>query len=76
MVITLTPELEADLNEVARRQGVATEALVLSALQEWLIVMSKVVKPIDEWETIILEAGTDCGVSLPHVALSSEAMYE
>jgi hypothetical protein len=76
MVITLTPELEADLNEMARRQGVATEALVLSALQDWLIAMSKVVKPTDEWESLILQVGTNCGVSLPHEALINEALYE
>jgi hypothetical protein len=76
MVITLTPELEADLNELARRRGVATEVLVLSALRDWLLAVSNVVNPGDEWENLILQAGTNCGVSLPHDAVGSEGLYE
>ena len=76
MVITLTPELEADLNELARRQGVATEVLALSALREWLLAVSEPVKPRDEWESLILQAGTNCGTSLPDSALSSDGLYE
>jgi len=76
MVVTLTPELEADLNELARRRGVAVEILVLDAVRDWLMAASKVVKPTDEWESLILQAGTNCGVSLPQEAVSSDGLYE
>jgi hypothetical protein len=29
-----------------------------------------------EWERLIIRVGTNCGVSLPHEALSSEGLYE
>jgi hypothetical protein len=76
MVITLSPELEAALNEVARRQGIAPEVLALDALRERFLVPSRPVQPQDEWERRLLAAATDCGVSLPHSALSSEELYE
>jgi len=76
MVIALTPELEAILNEVARRQGVAPEVLALSALRDRLIALTDAIETRDEWERLVLQAGTNCGVSLPHTALSSEGLYE
>jgi len=76
MVITLTPELEAVLNELARRQGVAPEVLALSALRDRLIALTDAIETRDEWERLLLQAGTNCGVSLPHTALSSEGLYE
>jgi hypothetical protein len=76
MVIPLTPELEADLNELARRRGVPIEVLAQSALREWLLAESRSVKPRDEWESRILQAGTDCGISLPDQALSCDGLYE
>jgi hypothetical protein len=76
MVITLTLELEAALNELARRRGVAPEVLALVALRERLIAMTRAVEPRDEWERLLVKAGTNCGVSLPHEALSSEGLYE
>jgi len=76
MVITLTPELEAVLNELARRQGVAPEVLALSALRDRLIALTDAIETRDEWERLVLQAGTNCGVSLPHTALSSEGLYE
>jgi predicted transcriptional regulator len=76
MVITLPPELEAALNELARRQGVAPEVLALSALRDRLIALTDAIQTRDEWERLVLQAGTNCGVSLPHTALSSEGLYE
>jgi predicted transcriptional regulator len=76
MVIKLTPELEAALNELARRRGVAPEVLALDALRDRLIAMTRVVEPRDEWERLVIQAGTNCGISLPHEALSSEGLYE
>ena len=63
MVITLTPEVEAALNEMARRQGVAPEALALKTLRDCLISQIKKPEPLDEWERMIVEVGTNCGVS-------------
>ncbi|NLX96535.1 MAG: hypothetical protein GXY83_10200 [Rhodopirellula sp.] len=75
MVITLDPELEAALNELSRRQGVAPEALALSALRERFL-LAAVLQPRDEWERGLLAVARDCGVSLPDAALSSEGLYD
>lgn len=75
MVITLDPELEAALNELARRQGVAPEALALSALREKFL-SAAALQPQDEWERSLLAVARDCGVSLPDSALSSEGLYD
>ena len=76
MVITLPPELEIALNELARKRGVAPEILALDALRERLIAMTRVVEPRDEWERLVIQTGTNCGVSLPNEALGSEGLYE
>lgn len=76
MVIRLVPDLEAALIESARRQGVAPEALALDVLRERFLVTSATIRPRDEWETSLLSAATDCGVSLPHSSLSSDGLYE
>jgi hypothetical protein len=76
MVITLDPELESALNEWARRQGEAPEVLALKALRERFLASAPPVTPRDEWERLLLGAATDCGVSLPHSALTSDEMYE
>ncbi len=76
MVITLTPELESTLNEVARQRGVSPEDLVLSALREQLSAMASAIEPKDQWERLVLQAATNCGASLPHAALSSEGLYD
>lgn len=75
MVITLGPELEAALNEQARRQGVTPEVLALNALRERFLTAPPI-QPRDEWERRLLGAATDCGVSLPHEAVSSEGLYD
>jgi predicted transcriptional regulator len=62
MVITLTHELEAALNELARRRGVAPEVLVRNALRDRLIDLTKAIEPRDEWERLIIQAGTNCGI--------------
>jgi hypothetical protein len=75
MVITLDPELDAVLREIARRQGIAPEALVLNALRE-RFVPAATLQPQDEWERGLLAAARPCGVSLPNSAVSSEGLYE
>ncbi len=74
MVIDLGPELEAVLSDLARRQGTSAEVLALNALRERFLVPA--IQPRDEWERRLLGAASDCGVSLPHAAVSSEGIYE
>ena len=75
MLVTLGPELEAALNEVARQQGLAPEMLVLNALRQRFLAAAAL-QPRDEWERGLLEAARDCGVSLSHLAVSSEGLYD
>jgi hypothetical protein len=76
MVITLGPDLESALNDLARQQGVAPEVLALNALRERFLAPALRVQPRDEWERRLLEAATDCGVALSHEAVGSEGLYE
>ena len=76
MVITVDSELEAVLNAQAEKQGVQPESLALAALRERFLAPVPPVVPQDEWERQLLGAASDCGVSLPHSALSSDGLYE
>jgi hypothetical protein len=75
MVITVESELEAALNELARKQGVAPEAFALQALRERFLPPA-LTPPRDEWERRVRSAATDCGVSLSDEAVSSEGLYD
>lgn len=75
MVITLDPELETALNEVARHKGIAPEVLALNVLRERILDMAVLV-PRDEWERELLALAIDCGVSLSNEALSREQLYD
>jgi hypothetical protein len=75
VTLTLEVDLEAALNEQARRQGVAAEVLAVNALRERFLATAAL-QPRDEWERGLLEAARDYGVSLPDSALSSEGLYE
>jgi hypothetical protein len=76
MMITLGPELEAALDEQARRRGVEREVLALDALRERFLAAAPPVQPQDEWERRLLGLAKDCGVSLSDASLSREAIYE
>jgi len=76
MVITLGPELESVLSDVARKQGVAPEALAIDVLRERFLDHDQRLQARDEWEQGLLDAARECGVSLPDSALSSEGLYE
>jgi hypothetical protein len=75
MVITVGPELEAALSEMARRQGIAPEVLAVNALREKFLASASL-QPRDEWERSLLALAQDCGVSLPDSALSREELYD
>ena len=76
MVITLEPDLEKALKEIAQRQGVAPEALALRALRDRLLGPPPWDDPRDEWEHRLRQVATDCGASLTDSSLSSEGLYE
>jgi hypothetical protein len=76
MVIILTPEIEAALIELAHRKGVTPEVVALETLRDKLRALIETHEPRDEWERMIKNVGTNCGVSLPHSALSSEWLYD
>jgi hypothetical protein len=76
MDIKLPSELEAALNESARRSGISPQELAVSVLRERLLGNSAPFTPTDDWERALLGIATDCGVSLPHSALSSEELYD
>ena len=76
MVITLGPDLESALDDLAHKQGVAPEDIALHALRERFLAPVPQVQPRDEWERRLFEAATDCGVALSHEAVSSEGLYE
>ena len=76
MVITLESDLEAALNELARKQGVAPEVLALNALRERFLTPALQIQPRDEWERRLLGLARDCGVSLSDESLSREDLYE
>lgn len=76
MVIVISPELEAALNEAARRRGVSPDVLANSVLRERLVAAAPSLNSQDDWERTVLGLATDCGVSLPNSALSSEGLYE
>jgi hypothetical protein len=76
MAIELSPELEAALKESARQQGVSPQVLATNVLSQQFLSPATVSAPGDPWERMLRGAATDCGVSLPHSALSSEGLYE
>ena len=76
MVITLTPQLEAALNEQSRRRGVSPEILALDTLRDRFLPQAPPVEPRDDWERRLFGAALDCGVSVPDSALSSDSLYE
>ena len=64
LVISLPSDLAGALDELARQKGVAPEALVIDALRDRLGEPSRANEPRDDWERLILTAGSSCGVSL------------
>jgi hypothetical protein len=80
MTITLTSDIEKAIVEVATRQGISPEKVVLDTLQETLQARSqelaKALEPRDEWEARLLRIGTPCGVVPSREALTSEGLYD
>jgi predicted transcriptional regulator len=76
LVINLPPELAGSLQELARQTGITPEDLVVEALRDRLGWKPAVIEPRDEWERLLLQIGTPCGVSLSDEDLSRERIYE
>jgi len=74
MVLNLGSDLETVLIQVASRQGITAEELAIKALKDRFV--RPLIQPRDDWERILLEAGSDCGVSLSDEAVSSEGIYD
>jgi hypothetical protein len=76
MVITLSSELEAALNEQARRQGVAPEVLALEVLRGRFLAPVRPDESRNEWERQLRRVATDCDVSMSDGVLGGEGRYE
>ena len=73
LTLSLPVKLASALEAEATQRGVAPEVLAIEALSHRF---SPDVEPIDEWERRLFGAAIDCGVSVPHDALSSDGLYE
>jgi hypothetical protein len=77
MTISLSSELEAVLKDRAQRLGTTPEALAVRILQEMLgPVTPPPFEPRDDWERLVLAAGTNCGVVVSPSALTSDGLYD
>lgn len=76
MVITLDPELEKALKDVARQRGVSPEVLALEAIRDRFLGPTRLHEGDDEWVRRLRQVATDCGVALSDAAVSSEGIYE
>jgi hypothetical protein len=76
MVITIEPDLEAALNNEAHKLEIAPEVLALHFLRQRFLPHTLVDEPRDEWERLLRQAATDCGVALSNEAVSSEGLYD
>jgi len=74
MVLNISSDLEAVLNEAASHQGVTAEELAIKALKERFA--RPLIQPQDDWGRLLLAASSDCGVSLSNEAVSSEGIYD
>jgi hypothetical protein len=76
MVIKVESDLEAALTAEAGRRGVSAETLAVEALRQRFLPRALPFEPQDEWERRLLSIGTDCGVSLPDSAFTSDELYD
>ena len=78
MMIEVEHDLMEAINEVASREGVSPELLAINALRERFL-SNQSAEPAtakDEWERRLLGIASNCGVSLPHSALSRDEIYD
>lgn len=76
-MIEINGELEAAIAEAAARAGVSVEELAMKTLTcSFNTTKTLTYMPRDEWERQMFSIISDCGVSLPDSALSSEGYYD
>lgn len=80
MTLTIPPEIEATLVEQARRWRSTPEDVALDTLRARLPANADAsperLATHEEWAALIRSLARECGVSPPHEALSSEALYD
>jgi hypothetical protein len=74
MVLNISSDLEAVLNEAAMRQGVTAAELAIKTLKDRFARPR--IEPRDDWGRTLLAASSDCGVSLSDEAVSREGIYD
>ena len=76
IVIEVSPELVAELNDLARDRRVSLEKAVVDILHERFPATAPLIEPRDEWGRRLREAASNCGVSLSDWDVSREGIYE
>jgi predicted transcriptional regulator len=76
MTVTLASDVESLLNELAQKRAMTPDEIVNEAVREKYGRQRPPIVPRDDWERRLLEIGTDCGVSPPHEAFTSEELYD
>jgi hypothetical protein len=76
MTITLTPDLERNLIEQARRDGLPPEEIAIRALKEKFTVPAEPTMSAEEWIRLVRGIARPRGVSLPDEAFSREDLYD
>ena len=71
MTITIGPELAARLESHARQQGTSPEQFALQILAERVRMLPK-----EEFERLLREVASPCGISLSDEALGREELYD
>lgn len=76
MTLTIEADLEATIRQRAQATGETPEQIALIALREKFGQTPFPSEPCDEWERQLRSIATPCGVTLSHIALSREALYD
>ena len=71
MTLTIAPDLAARLELHARQQGTSPEQFALRVLADRVQMLPK-----EEFERLLREVGSPCGVALSDAALSSDGLYD
>ncbi len=76
MTIELGSELETRLAAMAQQSGKTPEEFALEVLRQRVLPRVWRDEPRDDFERLLREVGSPCGVSLSDEALSREEMYD
>jgi hypothetical protein len=79
MRLTVLPELASFtpvIQDTRTLEDKIAEIVARVLEKEWDNLPAEKLEPLDDWERLLFGIGTDCGVSLPDAALSSEGLYE